>query len=103
MKFSHLYAVPFTGLGLHNGFRGNQWLINRIKIFNQFVLPSILAQGNDLTVWFCWRPEEEYNALVVEFQTMLDSIEGLNTIHTFGGCFFWDDKYSDQEASAGDR
>ena len=99
MKFSHLYMVPFTGLGLHNGFRGNQWLINRIKIFNEFVLPSILAQGNDFTVWFCWRPEEEFNSLVVEFQTTLDSIEGLNTIHTFGGIPFWDDKYDDETAS----
>ena len=98
MNFTHFYMVPFTGLGLHNGFRGDQWLVNRIKIFNQFIVPSLRAQGDNFFVWFCWRLEEKVNPLVKEFQKTLDGIEGLKSIHTFGGIPFWDDKYEDEEA-----
>ena len=69
----HYFMVPFTGLGAFNGFRGNQWLKNRIQIFNQFVLPSILLQ-TDVTAWFCWRKEEEVNPIVIEFQETLKKI-----------------------------
>src|SRR3990167_2185045 len=98
MKFTHIYFVPFTGLGAFNGFRGNQWLKNRILIFKEFVLPSLLIQGNDLYVWFQWRPEEENNPIVREFQETLKRVEGLNQIHTFGGITFYDDKYEDKIA-----
>ena len=40
-KFKHLIYCPFTGLGLYNGFRGNRWLKNRIKIFKEFVVFDI--------------------------------------------------------------
>src|SRR3990167_1424976 len=94
----HFFLVPFTGLGAFNGFRGNQWLKNRIQIFNQFVLPSILLQ-TDITVWFCWREEEKENPLVVQFQGTLKGVRGLDCVHTFAGIPFWDDKYEDKEAS----
>src|SRR3990167_9405134 len=99
MNFCHFLMVPFTGLGLFNGFRGNQWLKNRIKIFNEFVLPSILAQGpKDFYVWFCWRAEERSNIIVQEFQKSLEGIEGFRAVHTWGGIPFWDDKYDDKIA-----
>ncbi len=91
--------VPFTGLGLYNGFRGNRWLRNRIKIFKQFVVPSLLNQINrDFVLWVCWRYEEKSNPQVIELQAYLDSL-GFKTVFTYAGIPFWDDKYPDEEAN----
>ena len=99
-NFVHFYQIPFTGLGLHGGYRGDQWLRNRIRIFNNFVLPSLIAQGSrDFYVWFCWRPEEKENPIVKEFKRTLDKVEDFLHVHTFGGVLFWDDKYDDKTAS----
>lgn len=97
-KYVHLLYCPFTGLGLYNGFRGNRWLKNRIKIFKQFVIPSLQAQTcQDFTLWISWRPEERHNRIVRNFQKCLESVE-LNVIHTFSGVCFYDDKYPDEVA-----
>lgn len=97
-KFKHLMYCPFTGLGLYNGFRGNRWLKNRIKIFKQFVIPSLQAQTEkNFTLWISWRPEERYNGIVKSFQEYLNTT-GLDVIHTFTGVCFYDDKYPDKEA-----
>jgi len=86
--------VPWTGLGLYGGFRGNRWLKNRIKVFKQFVLPSLLAQTNqNFTVWFSWRPEEKNNPIVKEFIKEMSQV--LRLVNTWHGVCFWDDKYPD--------
>ena len=91
--------VPWTGLGLYNGFRGNRWLKNRIKIFKQFVVPSLQAQTNkNFTLWCSWRAEERRNPYVQELVTYLNSIKEFKTVHTFHGICFYDDKYSKEEA-----
>lgn len=91
--------VPFTGLGLFNGYRGDEWLKNRLEIFNEYVLPSLLNRNpRDFYVWFCWRPEEEKNPIVREFQRSLDGIRNLSCVHTFGGIPFYDDKYDEKTA-----
>lgn len=92
--------VPFTGLGAHGGFRGDQWLKNRIDIFKEYVLPSLVLQGREFYTWFCWRKEEEWNPIVREFINYLQRVEGVYPLHTFGGIPFWDDKYDEKEASA---
>ena len=70
--FKHLLYVPFTGLGLYNGFRGNKWLKKRIQIFKQFVVPSLHAQINqNFIIWISWRPEEKNNHIVKEFYQYL--------------------------------
>lgn len=95
----HLMYVPFTGLGMYGGFRGNRWLRNRIKIFQQFVFPSLLNQTkNEFTLWISWRPEEKTNKYVQEFKDWLELRAPFKIVHTFHGVCFWDDKYSDQEA-----
>lgn len=99
--FTHFIYMPWTGLGLHNGFRGNTWLRNRIKIFKEFVLPSILNQtiNDKFYLWCSWRPEERNNPVVEKFRQYLNQFKGLSVIHTFGGLCFWDDKYSYKTAS----
>lgn len=89
---------PFTGLGLYNGFRGNRWLGNRIKIFKQFVVPSLQAQTNqDFTLWISWRREERHNPLVLDLIEYLKQ-QSVNAVHTFAGVCFYDDKFNDEEA-----
>lgn len=98
-KIKHLLYVPFTGLGLYNGFRGNRWLKNRIKIFKQFVIPSLLAQTNqNFTTWISWRYEEKNNHQVKEFKKYIDNI-GLKNIFTYSGLCFYDDKYPNNIAT----
>ena len=107
-KIKHLLYVPFTGLGLHNGWRGNSWLKNRIQIFKQFVVPSLKAQTNrDFILWISWRREERNNSIVKEFITDLQNefspflihYSGtIKIIHTFAGVCFYDDKYPDEVA-----
>lgn len=49
-------------------------------------------------VWHSWRPEEKENPIVQDFIKFMSQIEGLDSIHTFGGIVFWDDKYTDETA-----
>lgn len=98
-EIKHLMYIPWTGLGLFGGFRGNRWLKNRIRIFKHFVIPSLQAQTNkNFTVWCSWREEERYNPYVKEFVEYMNQIPEFKTVHTYHGVCFWDDKYSDEEA-----
>ena len=90
----HLMYVPFTGLGLKGGFRGDTWLKNRLEVFKKFVIPSLINQKNrDFTLWVQWRPEEEGNHLVMQLHKTLEGIRDFPFIFTYGGLCFEDDKY----------
>jgi len=95
----HFLYVPFTGLGLYNGYRGDKWLKNRITIFKEYTMPSILNQNNhNFYLLISWRPEERDNPIVKEFEKYMASFRDLKTIFTYDGIMFWDDKYPDDEA-----
>lgn len=99
MKTAHFLYCPFTGLGLYGGYRGKRWLSNRLRIFEQFVLPSIMSQTNrDFILWFSWRYEDISNPLVQHFVRGMQKVEGLRVVHTYAGVCFWDDKYPDELA-----
>ena len=56
---AHLISVPFTGLGLHGGYRGDSWFKYRVEVFKKYTLPSLMNQTNkDFTIWLQFRPEE---------------------------------------------
>ena len=98
-KIVHFLYCPFTGLGLYNGFRGNRWLKNRIQIFKQFVVPSLLAQtSKNFVLWVSWRYEERTNRHVKEFKKFLDGIQEFKSVFTYSGICFYDDKYEDKVA-----
>lgn len=104
-KIAHLLYVPFTGLGLYGGHRGKRWLRNRIKIFKQFVIPSLMAQSKqEFILWVSWRHEDMHDPLVRELDRWLslnfDSVDGKQRKHffTYTGVCFWDDKYPDDVA-----
>lgn len=83
-----IFSIPFTGLGLFNGYRGDEWFKRRIELFNKYTLQSLLKQTNqDFIVWLQFRPEEKDNPLIKEIQT----IPG-RTVMTFGGICIWDDR-----------
>lgn len=97
-KTTHFLMIPFTGLGLYGGFRGNHWLCNRIKVFKQFVIPSLIAQTNqDFVLWIAWRWEERDNPHVKELKSYIKD-RGLKSVFTYSGVPFWDDKYPDDIA-----
>lgn len=90
--------VPFTGLGLYNGYRGKRWLKNRIKIFKHFVVPSLENQTDkDFVIWVSWRYEDLLNNEVIDLEKYLKS-KFNKVVFTYSGVCFWDDKYSDVEA-----
>lgn len=94
MNIIHFLNVPFTGLGLYKGFRGDTWLKNRIAVFKRFVVPSLMNQTKrEFIVWISWREEEKRNPIVQDFIKSLNMLEGMRFVHTFGGCCFYDDKY----------
>lgn len=94
-----IVSVPFTGLGLYGGFRGNRWLRNRIKVFEQFVIPSLLNQTDrEFILWVAWREEERSNPLVRALEVRLHLIPNFKVVFTYTGVPFWDDKYDDKTA-----
>ena len=98
-NIAHFLYVPFTGLGHYGGHRGNRWLRSRIKIFKQFVIPSLVKQTNqNFILWISWRYEDARDPLVVEFKEWLEQNTKLKIVFTYGGVCFWDDKYPDEEA-----
>lgn len=98
MKTCHFMYVPFTGLGLRGGYRGDTWLKNRIEIFKRFTLQSLLMQTNqDFILWISWRPEDAKNPLVEAFADFLAQTP-IEAIFTYGGIMFWDDKYTEAQA-----
>lgn len=99
MKTTFLAWTPFTGLGAYGGFRGNRWLRNRIKIFKQFVIPSLQGQTDqDFIHWVAWRPEERNNPHVKALEAYMKGLSGYRFIFTYGGLCMWDDKYPDDVA-----
>ena len=89
----HFVQIPFTGLGLQNGYRGDEWLKYRIEIFKNYTLKSLLNQTEkNFVTWLCFREEERKNLQVVELYAYLTSLN-IPVIFTFGGIVFWDDKY----------
>jgi hypothetical protein len=98
-KVTHFMYVPFTGLGLYGGHRGNRWLKNRIRIFKQFVVPSLLAQTNqDFSVWVSWRFEDRHDPIIHSLKNYLESMFPKRVVFTFAGVCFWDDKFPDEVA-----
>lgn len=98
-KICHFLYVPFTGLGLYQGWRGRRWLRNRIKIFKQFVVPSLVAQTNqNFILWISWRYQDKYDLDVRGLEDYLEKRFPGRVVFTYAGVCFWDDKYPDAVA-----
>lgn len=94
---THFLYVPFTGLGLRGGYRGDTWLKNRIEIFKRFTLQSILNQKNkNFVLWISWRSEDRINPQVTDLLTYLNGL-GVPFVFTYWGVCFWDDKHENDD------
>src|SRR3990167_7355873 len=93
----HILYVPFLGMGKIN--RGDKWLKNRIEIFKRYVLNALCNQSNlQFTLWLSFRPEDESNPIVKDFERHMNQIRAMSPVFTYNGLCFYDDKFSDEEA-----
>lgn len=91
-NFVHFIYVPFTGLGRFEGYRGDEWFKNRIRIFRDYTLKSLLGQTQkDFILWCSFRPQEKENPLIKELENILKE-SGLQYVLTFDGIMMWDDR-----------
>lgn len=85
--------IPFTGVGLYKGYRGDEWFKERIEVFKKTTLKSLANQNNQqFVLWLTFRPEEFENPLVDEISKAVQA-EGLQFIMTFDGLMYTDDKF----------
>lgn len=93
-----IVSVPFTGLGLFNGYRGDDWFKRRIELYNKYTAKCLAKQTNqDFIIWMQFRPEEKDNPLIKEIDV------SHKTIMTFGGICIWDDRKQNEEQGLRDR
>lgn len=87
-----IVSCPFTGLGLFNGYRGDEWFKRRIELYNKYTLQSLKKQTNqDFIIWLQFRKEEKENPLVKDIDI------SHKTVMTFGGICIWDDRKENEE------
>lgn len=92
--FIHLIYIPFTSVGLYGGYRGNVWYKDRIEIFKNYTLKSLLNQSEpNFVLWISFRPQEQNNPLTAELANYLKE-KGVEYLLTFNGLMYWDDKYT---------
>ena len=85
-------SIPFTGLGLFDGYRGDDWFKYRIELFHKYTLKSLLNQTDkNFIIWLQFRKEEKNNPLIKTIKI------SHKHIMTFGGITIWDDKKENEE------
>lgn len=83
--------IPFRGVGID--LRDKAWFKERIDIFKQYTLNSLLNQTErNFVLWITFRPEDEYTRLVVELSHYLQMLD-IQYVFTFNGLMYWDDKF----------
>lgn len=100
-KFQHIIYIPFTGVGKHQ-YKGDEWFKNRIEVFLNYTLKSLLNQSNkNFVVWLSFRKEDMYNPLVLKLADRLPM--SLNIVWTFNGLLYHDDRNAEQNKTLEQR
>src|SRR6185369_2223166 len=98
---THLIYVPFRGVGVKNG--DDEWFKERIEIFKQYTLKSLLNQSNrDFVLWLSFRFEDYGDEQMLALSDYLDAL-GLRTIMTFNNLMYWDDRDLEKNKDLEDR
>jgi hypothetical protein len=85
--------VPMTGVGTHHGFRGQKWFNDRVEIFKNYTLKSLIHQKNRaFLTWLTFRPQEKNNPLIEEIKEEFKKNQ-MSVLMTFDGLLYWDDKF----------
>jgi len=102
-QVKHIFQIPFTGKGLYNGFRGQDWYDLREKIFKKYTLKSLMNQTNkDFGLWISFRPEEKKNPTTKKIIEALKK-SSLDYVITFNGIMMTDDRGVDHNADLEER
>lgn len=88
---NHILYIPFTGLGLFNGFRGDSWFSYRAEIFNKYTLESLKGQKKPFILWISFRPQEKNNPITKKIEKYVKE-SGIKYVFTFDGLMYHDDK-----------
>ncbi len=92
MNKIHIIYIPFTGVG-KVGYKGDEWFKDRIEIFKNYTLKSLLNQSNQqFLLWISFREEESENPLLFEFKKLLDNSLDGRYLLTFNGLMYFDDR-----------
>lgn len=90
MNKIHLIYMPFRGVGIKNG--DDTWFAERIGIFKDYTLKSLLNQTNrKFMLWCSFRLEDKYSWLTKELSQYLDD-KGMPHIFSFDGLMYYDDR-----------
>lgn len=93
--FLHIIYIPFVGVGLGSAQRRNpNWLADRIQIFKDYTLKSLLNQEErNFILWASFTQSEKYDKKVGELANYLKANK-VAYIFTFDGLMYWDDKFN---------
>jgi len=96
MKIAHIIMTPMTGVGIKQGFRGQEWLDYRIEIFKNYTLKSLVNQTNkNFLHILSFRQEEENNKSVENLAQYIETTyPDYKAAFTFDGLMYYDDKFS---------
>ena len=95
VKSQHIVMIPFTGVGLYGGYKGDEWFKERIEIFKKYTLRSLQNQKfNKFLLWMTFRKEEFFNPITRELGDFLRKEGGISYVMTFEGLMYHDDKFS---------
>lgn len=98
MNKTHIIYIPFTGVGKHQ-YKGDDWFRDRIEIFKNHTLKSLLNQTNkDFILWLSFRSEERNNPLINRLHNL-----PFWTIFSFNGLAYFDDKNEEQNKTLKER
>lgn len=91
MNKTHLIYIPFTGVGKKQ-YMGDEWFADRIEIFKNYTLKSLLNQTNKgFALWLSFREEEKESQFVSDLEVYLTQ-RSVAYICTFNGLIYHDDK-----------
>lgn len=91
MTKTHLILIPFTGVG-KIPYRGDEWFRDRIEVFKNYTLKSLLNQtSRDFTLWLSFREEERESQLVSDLEVYLTQKQ-VRYQTTFYGLMYHDDR-----------
>lgn len=92
MTKAHIIYIPFSGVGIEVN-RGEEWLRERIKIFEEYTLKSLVFQKEkNFYLWMSFRPEDFNTTAITQLErTILES--GIQAFFTFDGLMYYDDKF----------
>lgn len=93
---THLIYIPFRGVGIKNG--DDEWFKERIEVFKQYTLKSLLNQTNkNFILWFSFRSEDQPQIgrpIQRNWELVAELLRDTPIRHfaTFQGLMYYDDK-----------